>query len=111
MGVRAGIGDLLLWWGVEPSILQKIWAFLGFKIDIMHCGMIELKVKSGLSDVQKTVRDKFIAAGGKYAVCHSVAEVRDTIMAWGIKPLAAMLKEPPPPKSVQYKMAVDFFRP
>lgn len=92
MGVLAGTPDLLFWH------------------DGWH-GAIELKVATGLSDAQRAFRDRFIATGGKYAVCHSVMAVRDTLISWGIKPLAAILKEPPPPKSVQFKMGVDFFRP
>ncbi len=92
MGVLAGTPDLLFW--------HNGWF-----------GAIELKTTSGLSDPQKKFRDKFIASGGKYATCKSVADVYETLRRWDVKPYAHQIKEPSPPKHEQYKAAMEFFKP
>jgi hypothetical protein len=92
MGVRAGVPDLLFW--------HSGWF-----------GAIELKTTSGLSEVQKDFKLKFIASGGKYETCKTVQSVHDTLVLWGINPIPYIIKEPLPPLSVRHKAAIDFFRP
>lgn len=92
MGVRAGVADLIFWH--EGKFMA-----------------IELKTESGMSPVQKEFKRRFEQAGGLFAICTSVKEVRDTIVLWGITPLAYPMKEPLPPLSVRYKAAMDFYKP
>ncbi len=92
MGVLAGTPDLLFW--------HEGWF-----------GAIELKTGSSLSEAQKKFRDKFIAAGGKYATCKSVRAVHDMLVSWGIKPYAVQMKEPPPTKQELFKLMMAYNSP
>lgn len=68
MGLRAGVGDL------------------SFVLDgIYH--EIEVKSARGRQSPEQERRQAEIwRAGGRYAVCRSVADLRDTLTAWGIAP-------------------------
>jgi hypothetical protein len=48
-------------------------------------GMIEIKAKGrkGLSPAQSDFREWCMSAGIPWALCRSVAEVQDTLLAWG----------------------------
>lgn len=92
MGVLAGTPDLIFW--------HEGWF-----------GAIELKTNTGLSDVQKRFKERFIAAGGKYATCKSVKDVYDTLVLWGVKPYVYQMKEPPPTKQELFKLMVELNRP
>lgn len=49
-------------------------------------GGIEIKAEGGrLSAAQKAVRERFINAGGRYAVCRSIEDVEETMREWAIK--------------------------
>lgn len=92
MGVRAGVPDLIFW--------HDGWF-----------GAIELKTGSGLSEAQKIFMDSFVRNGGKYATCKTVKSVAETLISWGIKPMAYRMIEPLPPLPVRQKAAIDYFRP
>lgn len=66
MGVRAGVADLMLKWGGGV-------------------GAIEIKVEGGRqSDSQKEFQADWEALGGRYAVCRSIEDVRETLAEWGL---------------------------
>lgn len=67
MGVRRGVADLLIW-NTEKSYA------------------IELKTPIGAQSVyQRDFMQKFRQEGGQYALARSVAQVRDQLIAWGLK--------------------------
>ncbi len=68
MGVRPGVADILLWWNGKTMA-------------------IELKKPDGgvQSHNQKEFMRRFEQEGGKYAICRSVAGVKDTLIGWGLK--------------------------
>lgn len=89
-GILPGAADLLFFWSTTIS---------GFNFP--HQGAIELKTGSGLSPNQIKFRDKFTATGGHYAVCKTVASVRDTLVSWGLECKNAQAVEPRPSQKQQ----------
>lgn len=77
-GILPGAADLLFWWG---DTLNS-GAYL---VDLMKTGAIELKTGGTLSPSQIKFRDKFTQMGGMYAICRTVAQVRDTLISWGLE--------------------------
>lgn len=81
-GIMPGAADLLFWW--QPK-------------NFLPCfGAVELKTNTGLSANQKNFSIKFQAMGGKYAICKSVAQVRDCLIGWGLSCKNTQVIEPKP---------------
>ena len=95
MGVRRGVSDCLFWW--EPH----------------GHGCIELKMPNGVqSGYQKDFQSKVVDCGFPYAVCRSVAEVRDTLIAWGLECTGKNVIEPNhTTKEELYKAQFNFYKP
>jgi hypothetical protein len=81
MGFLPGVPDWLLFWGQQrmhgdvPYVTPKMAA-------------IELKTEKGtLSQSQIDFQTKWTNLGGKYAVCRSMEEIQEAVVAWGLKPL------------------------
>ncbi len=92
LGVLAGVSDLLM---IAPN---------GFMAGI------ELKVgKNKESDYQKDFGSKLITCGHHYAVCRSVAEVRDMLVGWGLVCHNRNALEPPRPIEEQRKAVHAFY--
>lgn len=72
MGVRKGVADILLFWCDDEFNFQG--------------AAIELKAgKNGLEPDQKQFRNDWINnAGGYYAICRSLDEVKAHLNAWGV---------------------------
>jgi hypothetical protein len=93
MGVRAGVSDFVFWW---PS----------------NAAAIELKSPTGTSSpAQKKFRAEFEAIGGKYAVCKTGEEVRDTLISWGLKCHNMAIDAPKPTRAQLQRMAHDMCMP
>lgn len=84
-GYRAGTPDLILWNKVDGKSLSMA---------------IELKAVKGVQSLaQKDFQIRFEEHGGKYAVCRSVGEVRDTLIRWGLACKNTNAIEPKPTHS------------
>jgi len=93
MGVRAGMPDIILW--------HKNLA-----------GAIELKSETGKqSSYQRDFEIKFTALGGKYAICRSVQQVRDTLISWGLDCKNTHCIEPIESLEKRMQAARDFYKP
>lgn len=89
MGVRPGVTDFLFWWPNK-----------GF-------GAVELKTPIGtLSPHQRDFRSKMETYGHNWALCRSVAQVRDTLVGWGLKCHNMNCIEPAP----TFEEKVDFMK-
>jgi hypothetical protein len=85
-GIMPGIADLMFLWGdyIQGGLCCYVAA-------------IELKTHTGLlSPHQKNFSVKFQGIGGKYAVCRTVAAVRDTLKSWGLVCKNEQVIEPKP---------------
>jgi len=88
MGYRAGTPDLIMWWKVEPSILNKLWSLLGFSVNLIHSGGIEFKAAKGsMSDGQDSFESIFTQYGGNYALCYSKRDAHKALCSWGLVPV------------------------
>jgi hypothetical protein len=99
MGYKAGTPDLLLFWSqteLKDCVLTKVEKFAG----------IEVKANTKQSSPQKTFEYLFVRAGGLYAVCHSVKEAHDTLVAWGCEAKHKGIKEPNLQTDAEKKLAM-----
>lgn len=94
MGVRAGVWDVVCWWPGTPGK-----------------GILEAKAGTGLSSTQKEFQEEFHRTGGLSGIFHTVAEMRDIIISWGLKCSNMTVEEPGARKEVLYKAAIEMFRP
>ena len=98
MGVRAGTPDLLLWWEDKE----------GHPLS----GAIELKAKGGsLSYSQKKFHEHCMRIGVRYAIARSVAEVRDTLIAWGLECHNRGVHEPAASWEERNRLSMEFNQP
>lgn len=74
-------------------------------------GAIELKIDTGLSGNQKNFRDKFTAIGGKYAVCKTVAQLRDALIDFGLECKNPVCIEPQPTMEEKIRMNYEYQKP
>lgn len=119
MGVRAGVSDIILWWGYQyPNWalqwLAKMLGNCGFAFSRMHSGVVEIKVDARVS----TGQNKFLSAigslQGNYGVVHSWREYYHLLLSFGIKPrVPCTLFEEPDYRSIDEKRAdsFDYFAP
>lgn len=89
MGVMAGWPDFEFHW---PERVEHGGVMV--KTGRMDSGFIEIKIPANkllgitagtLSDNQIIVRDRILAMGGKWALARSYEEVRDQLVAWGVR--------------------------
>lgn len=72
MGVMRGISDFVFWWKTADGTFGA--------------GGIELKTEIGKqSPYQRNFEGRMKTLGGKYSVCRTVAQVRDTLISWGLE--------------------------
>lgn len=95
-GILPGAADLLFWW--KPYV------------DV-NAGAIELKTRTGLTPSQFKFKEDFIAMGGNWAVCKTVTEVRDTLIAWGLPCKNMHCIEPPLTQAQKIQMSMAFQAP
>lgn len=108
-GVRPGNPDFLFWWGIEKSIWNWIVSFLHLPSWFFACHAAGIELKAGDNTQSPNQRDwesKMRTLGGQYAVCRSVAQVRDTLIGWGLKCHNTNCIEPAP----TFEEKVDFMR-
>lgn len=93
-GVRRGMADFLFW-------------HANFK-----AGAIELKSATGAqSSYQKDFQYRFESCGGKYSICRTVAQVRDTLVSWGLKCENTRCIEPLESLEKRFERAREYFKP
>lgn len=93
LGVKPGVADILL---VGHNL------FAG----------IELKVgKNKQSDYQRNFQYKLETYGHKYAVCRTVAEVRDLLISWGLECKNMHCIEPPRSEEEKRKAVWEMYKP
>lgn len=99
MGVRPGVHDVhILYKKNNPQAGDT-----GY-------GTIELKVgKNKQSDYQRDFTSKMITCGHKTDVCYSVAEVRDTLIKWGLECKNPNAIEPPRPLEERRQAVHNFY--
>lgn len=103
-GILPGAADLLFWWKATVNTRSYL-------MDIVKTGGIELKTGSGLSANQIKFRDKFSELGGHYAICKTVAAVRDTLIGWGLVCKNMQAIEPAPSKADQQAAYMELIKP
>jgi hypothetical protein len=91
-GILPGAPDWLLFWSVKEA------------------GAVELKIDTGLSGNQKDFAIKFQDIGFRYAVCKSVASVRDTLISWGLPCKNTQAIEPNPSLKDKMEFMAEMYR-
>lgn len=93
MGVRRGMSDFIMWYGKNSYA-------------------IELKSLTGTqSPYQRDFQVRFEQHGGKYAICRTVAQLRDQLIAWGIKCHNSNCIEPSGSFDEKRLASHDFYKP
>lgn len=102
MGAKAGASDLLIGW----REVNYIGAYT-------KAAFIELKAPGGaISSQQNKFLSRWNFVGFQTAVCKSVKEVHDRLMAWGIEPKHHICMEPDyTSKEEKQQIAHDFYAP
>lgn len=96
-GILKGAPDLILWERVNGRSQSMA---------------IELKSKTGAqSPDQKEFQRKFEDKGGLYAICRSVAEVRDRLIAWGLACKNMQVIEPRLSHNELLAMQAEIYKP
>lgn len=92
-GYLAGTPDILFWWC--KTINRPDGSIIWDRISVNAA--IELKSSTGTqSPAQREFQRKFEECNGKYTVCRTVAQVRDTLIAWGLECKNKQCIEPAP---------------
>lgn len=102
MGVKAGVSDIALWWKAQP---EK---------HLLHAGMVELKVDTGVSPDQNKWMSAFWGIGGYEGVARSWQQYYKLLCSWGIKPKQECAAfDEPDYRSDQQKFhdSFEFYRP
>lgn len=94
-GILPGAADLLFWW----------------KCNDPKFGAIELKTKSSQSPAQRQFQQDFESHGGRYAICRTVASVRDQLIAWGLACKNKQCIEPRLSHEELLALQVEIYRP
>lgn len=113
-GVKRGVSDFIFWWKIEKSIWNKIVETLHLPTWFFACHTagIELKTETGKqSPYQRDFEGHMRALGGQYAVCRTVAEVRDALIAWGLECKNMNCLEPRASLEIRKTQAHDYFAP
>lgn len=113
-GVRRGVGDFVFWWKIETSIWNRIVNFLHLPnwFKACHAGSIELKTEFGTqSPYQHDFEGHMKELGGQYSVCRTVAQVRDTLISWGLECKNKNCIEPKASLEIRHKAALDWQAP
>lgn len=119
MGVRAGVSDIVLWWGYDyPSwalaFLVKMKKLLGFSFARMHSGVVELKIGTDPSRVQNKFLSSIHALGGRQGVARSWEQYYQLLCSWGIKPVSECRYFDEPiyaTKEEKFKANFELYRP